>query len=154
MAGKDIDLVIRAKDQAVANLDKISKALKKNAEDQQAMAKGAGGTSAALGKLTTDAAKFQDQLSKLQTAGKIATELDKATGAVNRMQDSVRSNAAELAKLARESDAAAQASLRLKGQLAAEEASLVSNKDALKQSKAQLVEYADRIRELKRLNVR
>lgn len=146
MAGKDIDLVIRAKDRASGELDKISKALKKNVEDQLDLAKGAGKTSAALGKLATDAGKFQTELNKLQSAGKIAAELDKATSAVVRMEGSLRSNATELAKLARESDAAAQATNRLKAQLAAEESNLSANKNALSQSKAKLSDLATEIR--------
>ena len=146
MAGKDIELVIKARDRASAELDKISKALKKNVEDQLDLAKGAGKTSAALGKLTGDAAKFQSELNKLQSAGKVAVELDKATAAVTRMEGSLKSNASELAKLARESDNAAQATSRLKGQLAAEESNLAANKTALDQSKSKFSELAKEIR--------
>ncbi|MGO7673852.1 tape measure protein [Rhizobium ruizarguesonis] len=137
---KDIDLVIRARDKASSEIDKISKALKQNVEDQRSLAKGASKTSDALGKLAADAAKFQNELSKLQSAGKVAAELDKATAAVGRMEGSLRSNAAELAKLARDSDAAAQAATRLKAQLAAEENSLTSNKAALAASRKELTE--------------
>ncbi|RWY67876.1 hypothetical protein EHI46_26285 [Rhizobium leguminosarum] len=140
MAGKDIDLVIRARDKASNEIDKISKALKQNVEDQQSLAKGASKTSDALGKLAVDAAKFQNELSKLQSAGKVAAELDKATAAVGRMEGSLRSNAAELAKLARDSDAAAQAATRLKAQLAAEENALSGNKMALAASRKELTE--------------
>lgn len=154
MAGKDIDLVIRAKDRASSELDKISKALKKNVDDQQSLAKGASKTSDALGKLATDAAKFQNELSKLQSAGKVAVELDKATAAVGRMEGSLRSNAAELAKMARDSDAAAQAATRFKAQLAAEETSLSSNKAALVASRKELTEVNKLVRQAEQNQVR
>lgn len=147
MAGKDIDLVIRARDQAVSNLKKISNALHDNVDDQKELAKTAAKTSDALGKLSADAAKFQGELSKLQAAGKVAAELDKATAAVTRMEGSLRSNAGELAKLARDSDAAAQAATRLKGQLAAEENSLTSNKNALAASRKELAEVNKLVRQ-------
>jgi tape measure domain-containing protein len=147
MTSKDIDLVIRAKDRASSEIAKISKALKKNVEDQQDLAKGAAKTSDALGKLASEASKFQSELNKLQSAGKVAAELDKATAAVGRMEGSLRSNANELAKLARDSDAAAQAATRLKGQLAAEENSLASNKNALAASRKELTEVNKLVRQ-------
>ncbi|XAZ24015.1 tape measure protein [Sinorhizobium sp. B11] len=147
MAGKDIDLVIRAKDRASGELDKISKALKKNVGDMDDVAKGAGKTSDALGKIASQAQKFEGELNKLQAAGKVAAELDKATAAVTRMEGSLRSNAGELAKLARDSDAAAQAATRLKAQLAAEENSLASNKNALAASRKELAEVNKQVRQ-------
>ena len=147
MAGKDIDLVIRARDKASNEIDKISKALKQNVQDQQGLAKGAAKTSDSLSKLTADAAKFQTELSKLQSAGKVAAELDKATAAVGRMEGSLRSNAAELAKLARDTEAAALAATRLKAQLAAEETALTGNKAALTASRKELTEVNKLVRQ-------
>lgn len=154
MAGKDIDLVIKAKDKASSELEKISKALKKNVEDQKDLAKGAGATSVALGKLSGDAAKFQNELNKLKSAGKIAAELDKAAASVTRMEGSVRTSGAELAKMARESDAAAQAANRLKGQLAAEEAALTSNKTALAAARKELSERNKLLQDAEKAQIR
>lgn len=137
---KDIELVLKARDRASSELEKISKALKQNVADQQNLAKGAGNTSAALGKLAGDASKFKSELDKLQSAGKVAAELDKATASVTRMEGSLRTNTVELARMARESEAAAQAATRLKGQLAAEESALAANKTALSDSRKELRE--------------
>ncbi|MDM9626272.1 tape measure protein [Rhizobium sp. S152] len=150
MAGKDVDLIIRAKDRASSELDKISKALKKNVEDQKDLAKGAASTSGALGKLANDAAKFENELNKLKSAGKVAAELDRATSAVSHMEGSLKSNTVELAKMARESENAAQAANRLKGQLSAEETSLASNKAALAASRKELTDVNKLVREAER----
>jgi tape measure domain-containing protein len=150
MAGKDVDLVIRARDKASAELAKISKALKQNVSEMQDTAKGAGQMSGALGKLAADASKFEGELNKLKSAGKVAAELDKATASVSRMEGSLKTNATELAKMARESDNAAQAASRLKGQLAAEESALSSNKAGLAASRKELTEVNKLVREAER----
>ncbi len=150
MAGKDVDLIIRAKDRASAELGKISKALKANASEMQDTAKGAGQMSGALGKLANDASKFESELNKLKSAGKVAAELDKATASVSRMEGSLKTNASQLAKMARESDNAAQAATRLKGQLAAEESALASNKAGLAASRKELTEVNKLVREAER----
>lgn len=147
MSGKDIDLIIKAQDRASGELDKISKALKRTVDDQLDLAKGAGKTSDALGKLSSEASKFETELNKLKSAGKIAAELDKATATVGRMESALKTNSVELARMARESAAAAKAANTFKGQLAAEESSLASNKAALAGTRQELANVSKAIRD-------
>ncbi|CAN7177358.1 tape measure protein [Rhizobium rhizogenes] len=138
MAGKDINLVIRAKDNATKEISSISKSLKALTENQSDLSKGAGKTSTALGGLAADVQKLQRQTDQLKSLGRIASELDKATTAVGKMETSLRGNAVELAKLARDSDAAAASATKLKAALASEESALASNKAGLKATSAEL----------------
>ncbi|WP_275788986.1 tape measure protein [Pararhizobium gei] len=135
--GKDIDVVIKARDKASKQIDDVAKAIRKYKVEQDELAKGAGKTSAALGGLTDDVTKFQREVDRLKSVGKIAAELDKASAAVTRMEKSVADSTDEVQKLTKRSDEAAAAANRLKAALAAEEAALAANKASLKDNNAQ-----------------
>lgn len=146
MAGKDIDVVIRAKDKASKEFDAIAKSVKEYNKEQTDIVKGAGKTSKALGDLGSDVTKLQKNLDNLKSAGKIAVELDKATAAASRMESSIKGSTVELAKLARQSDDAAQAANRLQGALEAEKRVQAENKNALAASRKELIEINKAVR--------
>lgn len=140
MAGKDIDIVIRAKDKASKEFEAIAKAIKDYNGEQADIVKGAGKTSKALGDLGSDVKKLQSELNRLQSAGKIAASLDQASAAATRMESSIKGSAVELAKLGRESAEAAKNADRLRGALQGEEAALAQNKQGLRDSQRELAQ--------------
>ncbi|MGV8864980.1 MAG: tape measure protein [Pseudomonas sp.] len=147
MTTKDVQLRIRAKDAASANVKKISDALKLLSSDVTDAAKGSNKLGDSLGGLTTDVAKLQRGMDRIKAVGQIAVEFDKTSSSVARLETSVRGTTAELAKIARESEAATKASSRYQGQLASEQSALAGNKTALAAARKEQSELTKLVRE-------
>lgn len=103
MARKDVDLVIRAKDEAAKVVDSITAAINEFVEAQADLNKSAGKTSSTLGALGVALKNLDKELSGIAVADKLAADLDKATAAGARLkaefdetQKAARDLAAEL----------------------------------------------------------
>lgn len=124
MARKDVDLVIRAKDEAENVVKAITKALNEFNDAQKSTAGSADKTDSALGKLGAAFASLQKAVGGQSVGARIAAEMDRANAAVVRLEGST-------AKTREELD-------RMKGEASAAESSLASlTTEVEKQAKAQ-----------------
>ncbi|WEK03264.1 MAG: tape measure protein [Candidatus Devosia phytovorans] len=147
MASKDVELRIKARDAASANVKKISDALKLLSGESQDAAKGSNKLAGSLGSLTDDVAKLQRGMDRIKAVGQIATQFDKTAASVDRLETSVRGTATELAKIARETEQATQAASRFQAQLASEQSALNGSKSALAAARKEQAEYNKLIRD-------
>lgn len=131
MAGKDVELRIKARDEASQNVKRIADALKILSSETQDTAKGAGKLGSALGGVSTDLARMQRDMDKLKVAGKVAAEIDKTSNAAARLRTAVQGSAQELARMARETEQASISFNRLKASESALEAQLSSARSKL-----------------------
>ena len=101
MARKDVDLVIRAKDEAAKVVDSITAAINDFVEAQGDLNQSAGKTSSALGALGTALSGLDKELRGLSVSNKITAEFDKATAAAQRLNaefEETQASARDLAK--------------------------------------------------------
>ena len=139
MAGKDVELRIKAKDDnASSNVKRISEALKALRGDSEDASKGTSKLSGALGSLTGDAAKLQREMDRLKAVGQIASEFDKSAAAVKRLETSLKGTETELAQVTRNHSQATAASRKLQTQLAGENQAREEQKSALEASRKEL----------------
>lgn len=150
MAQRDVELRLRARDDASKNVRKVSEALKQIASDAESAAKGAGKTGSALGTLAADVARLQAESSKLKSFGIIATQLDRATAAVERSENALRGAQGEFARVAAESDRAAFAAANFRAQTEAQAAALERNKQALVQTRTEQAKANEIVRQAER----
>jgi tape measure domain-containing protein len=147
MTAKDVELRIKARDNASANVKKISDALKLLSGEADDVAKGSGKLSGSLGALYGDVTKLQHGMERIKAVGQIAAEFDRTSAAVNRLESSVRGTAAELARIARENEQATLAASRYQAQLASEQSALAGNKSALAGARKEQAELNKLVRE-------
>lgn len=102
MAGKDVDLIIRARDRASATATKVSTALKTLAGNFKESGESAGKANEGLGKLGGGLAKLQQEADRLKGFGKLVGDLNKSEAAFDRMQRGIRSTTTELGRLSDE----------------------------------------------------
>lgn len=129
MARKDVDLVIRAKNEASKAISSVDDALKALTSTQEKVSAGAGKTDSALGRLGSALAGLDKQLGGMSATAKIASEMDKATAAMARAE-------AESAKLAKDHKDLADATERAKTAEAGLRVELEKTSNALKQQSA------------------
>jgi tape measure domain-containing protein len=101
MARKDVDLVIRAKDEAAKVVDSITAAINDFVEAQGDLNQSAGKTKSALGALGTALAGLDKELRGISVSDRLSQELDKATAASARLKaefDDTQKTARDLAR--------------------------------------------------------
>lgn len=125
--GGEVELVIRARDAATKAIDAVKGALAELTDAQQDAGKSAGKTDTLLGALGKQIGILSREAAALNNFGKIAGELDKAGAAVGRLESGLRGSTTEFARLARESEAAATSTARLRGQIDAEQQAIREN---------------------------
>lgn len=101
MARKDVDLVIRAKDEAENVVKSITKALNGFIDAQNGLQENAEGTEGALRGLGSAVAALDKAISGLDVGNKLSSDMDKAAGAVARLEKQVASSQGEFAQLER-----------------------------------------------------
>lgn len=102
MARKDVDLVIRAKDQAAAVVDNITKALNDFVSAQASLDTRAKKTESSLGQLGAAMSELRKAVGTLDIGNKLAADLDKAAAALSRIDKEAADTQQEIAKLSRE----------------------------------------------------
>lgn len=137
---QDVELVIKARDEAQKVLDSLNDGLKELTQNQEKAGKSADKTGDLVSQLGAEFQDLNKQLQGLAALGKISAELDRAAGAVNKVDTEVKSATIELAKLARESESAAQRTNRLRAQIETETRTRDENTNALRASKKELTD--------------
>lgn len=92
MARKDVDIRIRAKDDASRNARKSAESLTKLAEDGNKAASSASRSSKAFTALAADMTKLQDKLGGLKEFGTVVAQMDKARASVDRLGTQLESS--------------------------------------------------------------
>lgn len=89
MAQRDVEIKIRARDDASGRVKKISDALKSLADDTEKASKGAGSANRAFSGLRKDLADLETQAARLKVFGTVASDISRAGQAVDTMSDKV-----------------------------------------------------------------
>lgn len=138
MARKDVDLVIRAKDEAEKVVQSITKALNDFNEAQKGTADSSGKTDSALGKLGAAFASLQKAVGGASVGAKIAEEMSRAEAAVSRLETATGKTKEELAAMKTEAAAAETSLAKLTAQSEAQAKAQADQTAAVKKSKADL----------------
>lgn len=113
MARKDVDLVIRARDEAAKVVDSITAAINEFVEAQGDLNQSAGKTSSTLGRLGQALSGLDKELRGLSVGDKIAQEFDRAQAAAQRLNQEFAETQQSSRELARDLQRAEYATTRL-----------------------------------------
>lgn len=97
---RDVELIIRAKNEASKALDSISASLDTLTKAQADVARGSTKTGGLLSQLGTELAKLNQQIGGMSTMDKLTRSMEKAAGSVARLESSITELNAEQQKLA------------------------------------------------------
>ena len=162
MARRDVDLVIRARDEAKGALNAVSQALEKFTSAQQENQTVSEKTDSQLDRLGASFAELQKRLKGLTVGGTISQELQRAENSIKRLQASTQEAAGEAIGYQREARKSARATAELRAEadrvdaaLKAQEAAVARNKraqkalsDATKNGSAAQQRYAQELQKL------
>jgi len=140
MAGsgnRDVSLVISARNQATAAIDSVAEALKTLAAIQNEVGESAENTDGLLGELTNQLKALSAQAKGLEALGTVAGSIDKAAGAVERLQNQLESAKAGAAGLAEQYAGAAQSTAELSAAAAKAKSELESQRAVLSALRAE-----------------
>ncbi|MDQ0317725.1 glycoside hydrolase family protein [Amorphus orientalis] len=135
MADKDIRLVIRAKNEANRAINSVSDALKELVAINGKTEESADKVDTVIGKLGREFKKLSAEVSGLSALGKVSAQMERAAGAMDRLQKEAHDASAEFERVSKEAQAAARAteSLRQKqSQLTATQTNLKTSVAASK----------------------
>lgn len=139
MAAKgDVELIIRAKNEATKNLDQINKSLKDLADQQAIVGDSAGKADDQLGRLGLELAKLRTNAQNLKALSTVGDVLDRATLAMQRQRAAAEEAAAELARTSARQQELSSQSNELATSLKATTAEVKQQEAALKSAKASL----------------
>lgn len=99
---RDVNLTIRAKNEASKALDAVSAALATLTKSQADVARGSAKTSGLLTQLGTELGKLNQQIGGMSTMDRLTRSMEKAAGSVTRLETSISGLNAEQEKLAGE----------------------------------------------------
>lgn len=102
MARRDVDLVVRARDEAAKVIESITKAVKDFTEGQTALESRAGKTESSLSKLGAAFATLDKSISGIAGIQKMSENFDKARGSYDKLRESVEKGRAEFSKTERD----------------------------------------------------
>ena len=108
MANRDVNLTVRAKDQASQVVDAIANALDALKKSQVGVSKGAETAQSSLGRFATSLANLQSQISSQSVGGKLAKDLNLAKTAINNLTSSIEANRERQTQLALDADKTAR----------------------------------------------
>lgn len=134
MSRKDVELVIRAKDEATKAVNAITAAINSLTASQDDMTKGAGRSDTALARLGQTFSQLDKQLRGATVGDKIARSLDSANKAVERLGGMIEKTNGDLSDLQKRSNDASQSQLRLEA--AARESAAALDREAAALTKA------------------
>lgn len=99
---RDVELVIRAKNEASKALGAVSSALDELTKAQQKVSSGSDKTSSTLAELGNVVTKLNQQIGGMSALDRISTSMDKAAAAVSRLEGELTSLTADQAKVSSE----------------------------------------------------
>lgn len=129
---RDVQLVIRAKNDASKAIDAVTSALKSLTEGQKSFGQTAKTTDSVLNKLGAELTKIASVAAGANVFDKMAASVNKAAEAVGRLETQVSDAAREQARLSAEVKTAAANTEKLKAEAAAAASNVKAQKDALK----------------------
>lgn len=136
MAAKgDVELIIRAKNEATKNLDSINKSLKDLADQQILVGDSASTADDKLGRLGLELQKLQTNANNLKALSTVGDVLDKAGAAMERQRTASAEAAAEFARVAARQKEVAAESDRLANSLKGATAEVTKQQAALDRTK-------------------
>ena len=133
---KDVELVIRARDQAAKALDTIAKAANNLVENVDEIGKSGAGVDSALGRLGAAVASLDKAFKGLSTEATLTKQFDRATEASARLEKGMQETAAEGSRLAKELERASHSATELAAKTAQAAAELQRQGAAVKSAKA------------------
>lgn len=142
MAAKDVDLVVRAKDQATNVVDSITAALNEFIDAQSKLTQSAGKTNTTLGALGGALAKLDQELKGLTGGERIAQEFDKATAAMERLKTEFSNTQKTARDLSQQLQQATYQTDQLSAKAAGAAAAQAKQQVALNKTKAAQAELA------------
>ncbi len=132
MARRDVEIRVRAKDEASRNAKKIADALKLIGQDGKKATTGAKETSVAFGQMAADAAKLQASLGGLRSLGTLIGQMEKAGASVGRIGQQIEQAAKGFESIRGVTAQYTQQSAELTAKIKAEEAAIASRNADLK----------------------
>lgn len=151
---REVELIIRAKDEASKFVDSITDSLKGLTAAQGDVSQSAVRTGSLLDKLGKEFKDLNEEAKRLGSLGKIAENLDKSAASVKNLGNSLGQSATEFSALARESSKAANELTRLRSSLEAEENTLRTSTAARKQASKELTEASRALAQAERNQAR
>lgn len=137
MARKDVELVIRARDEAKKSLNSLTDALERFVGQQLSVRQAANTTGDALDKLGKTLVNLESDMDAKGAAAKIVSELGKAQAAVNSLTVALQESEEDFARVGARAEAAARETAKFRDEaekskeaLAAQSAALARAKDA------------------------
>lgn len=127
---KDVELVIRARDEATKAADSIVAAFKELVDAQNRVGDSAGKADGLLGRLREELVALNREVQGLSSLGRISQQLDRATAAVGRLEKSVEQASEESTRMAAKSAEAAQSVADLRAKAAEAKSALDAQKRA------------------------
>lgn len=109
----DVQLVIRAKNEATSAINSVASALKALDEAQKAAATSSGSAGDLMGDLAKSIGTLKNQLSGLSALSQVATQMDKAADAISRLEASLAQSKNDMGAFETEMAKAAQSSASL-----------------------------------------
>ena len=149
MAKRDVELVIRARDQAAKAVETVTDAMKDLHSTQEAVGRSAQRTDGLLGQLSSEFSRLNAEVKGLTALGKIAGQMDKAARAVERLEQKYASAVEESKQLSAQNDRASASLKRLEGAARSTEAALRSSKDQLAGMKREQTQLRSQVDALK-----
>jgi tape measure domain-containing protein len=137
MARKDVDLVIRAKDEAASVVDRITKAINDFTDAQSDLGSKASKTESVFGRLGAAIAGLDKAVSGLDLDRSFSPHLDRAASAVSRLEKGVATSQAEVKQLSGEMARAEAIAGRYEAKMSGAAAALARQKDAVAKAKAE-----------------
>lgn len=133
MARKDIEVRIKARDEASRNAKKVSDALKQLGTTGNNLGSTGAKVGGAMSAIGDGLGKLQGKLGGIDNLGKLVTKLNETTGTVAKLEKELADSQRTLDAQTQKQRAAAQVSADLKARLDAETAAQKQRKDRLKE---------------------
>jgi tape measure domain-containing protein len=143
---RDVNLVIRAKNEASKALDAVSSALDTLSKSQAGVAKGSDKTSGLLADLGAELSKLNSQIGGMSTLDRLSNSMEKAAGSVVRLEQGLASLTDDQAKLAAEISKTESALAGLNTQSTQMQQTLTKQSAAAKAAKAELAALNEQVK--------
>lgn len=139
MAAKgDVELIIRAKNEATKNLDQINKSLKDLSDQQKIVGDSAGKADDQLSRLGLELARLRTNAQNLKSLSTVADVVDKASLALQRQRDAAAEAGSEYTRVAQRQKDLASASTQLSSSVKEATAEVRRQDTALKAAKSSI----------------
>lgn len=141
MAKRDVDLIIRAKNEASRALDAAAKSMQNLEDQQQALGDSAKKTDTLIGQLSDEFAKLKTVAGNIQAFDKIREQAERASAAFERQRSQLQKSQEELDQLARAQGNVSRESDRLQQEVAQSSTALKEQTTSLAAAKKELAGY-------------